>query len=260
MEKLTNYLKQYDKLAIALSGGVDSACLLREAVSAIGPSNVLAVTAETDFTPRRELELAKKIAELADTEHRIIPVDVLAAPQVAENGMERCYYCKRAIFTAIQQEAWLHGCAAVADGSNADDLSDYRPGMRALKELKIVSPFIECGMGKKEIYQLSGGLPTEKLPAYACLATRIPMDVPITLTALEQIESAEDALHKLGMIDVRVRHHGEVARIEVPKEKMKEYLESADAMEAAVKDAGFRYVSLDLGGYKKGNMNTLKQE
>lgn len=255
MEKLSNYLKQYDKLAVALSGGVDSACLLREAVSAIGPSNVLAITAETDFTPRRELALAKRIAELADTEHRIIPVDVLAVPQVAENGPERCYYCKRAIFSAIQQEAWLNGCAAVADGSNADDLGDYRPGMRALEELGIVSPFLACGMGKKEIYELSGGLPTEKLPAYACLATRIPTDTPITLTALGQIEDAEDALHAMGMIDIRVRHHGDVARIEVPKEKMEAYLKRAEEIESAVKGVGFRYVSLDLGGYKKGNMN-----
>ena len=164
MEKLADFLKQYDKIAVALSGGVDSACLLKEAVSALGPSNVLALTAETDFIPRRELNLAKRIAELAGTEHRIVPVDTLTIPEVVANGPERCYYCKRAIFSALQQEAWLHGCAAIADGTNVDDFDDYRPGLRALEELDIISPFLECGMGKKEIYALSGGLPTEKLP------------------------------------------------------------------------------------------------
>jgi len=253
--ELSAYLKQFERLAVALSGGVDSALLLREAVSALGVERVLAVTVTSELTPAHEIRMAANVARLAGAEHAIVPISALDDPMIRENGPERCYYCKHRIFQAIREEAWMRGFDVIADGTNADDADDYRPGRRALAELDVVSPFAACGMGKAEIYALSHGMPTESLPAYACLATRIPMGTPITEEALLKIEAAEEALHRLGFRAVRVRCHGDAARIEVPPEQLEAVFAKREAIAGAVLESGFRYAALDLMGYRKGSMN-----
>ncbi len=254
-QSLHAYLKQFDSLAVAVSGGVDSALLLREAASCLGTERVLALTVKSEFTPAHEIAMAKRAAKLADVEHVLLEVCALDDEMIADNGPLRCYYCKRRLFLAMRDEAWLRGYLTLCDGTNADDEGDYRPGRRALEELEIVSPFLSCGMGKKEIYALSHGMPTQALPAYACLATRIPTGTPITLDALYKVEAAEDAIRALGFPAVRVRCHGDLARIELAPDRLEEGFSKREALAKAVIDAGFAYASLDLLGYRRGSMN-----
>ena len=191
--------------------------------------------------------------------HIEVGVDQLAVPGFAENGPERCYYCKLALFETVQEMAALHHCAYVADGANVDDEGDYRPGMKATAELGIQSPFRQVGLTKDELRQLSQefGLFTWNKPSYACLASRIPYGEPITATKLQMIEAAEQALLDLGFAEMRVRYHGGLARIEVPQVAIERIAqpELRQKVVAALKAAGFTYISLDLEGFRSGSMN-----
>ncbi len=257
-EALRTWLGGLDALAVAFSGGVDSTFLLKVAHDVLG-RRALAITVAAAVHPRAELDEARQIASEIGARHEIVEVDALAMPAFQHNPPDRCYRCKREVFTRIKETAAVHGIAVVADGTNADDMGDDRPGLRALEELGVVAPLRDAGLTKAEIRELSRdiGLPTWDKPAYACLATRFPHGAEITADALQRVERAEAALQELGFKLSRVRHHGDVARIEVAPADVARIAapETAAEVTAKLRAAGFRYVTLDLEGYRVGSMS-----
>lgn len=251
-EVLYERLRQFGSLAVAFSGGVDSTFLLKAASDAL-PGRVLALTVLAPYIPKWEIMEAAELASSMQVPHYIIQASTL--PALVVNPPERCYICKKALFGILIDEAKKRGFQDIADGTNADDAFDYRPGRKALKELNVHSPLLEAGLGKKEIRKLSAilGLPTADKPAYACLLTRIPHNTPVTDDILRRIEEAEKQLHKFGFRDVRVRHHGDIARIEVPEKSIPSLIASPDMGEIIthLKHLGYRYVTLDLEGYRR---------
>ena len=258
-QALLSLLRSYGRVGVGFSGGVDSTFLLWAALRALGRENVLAVIADTPTLPRREFAEALRMAEQLGAQASVVRTRELDDPAYAANPPERCYICKAHIFSLISDEAAAKGFDVVLDGSNADDAGDYRPGRRAALELGVKSPLEEIGAGKQEIRAWSedAGLPTARKPAMACLASRIPFGTPVTAEALAQIERAEAALHDLGFPHCRVRHHGEVARVEVPEGDIARLLEPRLRQQVAqsVKAAGYRFAALDLLGYRMGSLN-----
>ena len=256
-EKLLAYLKEHGGAVIGFSGGVDSTFLLYAAHEAMADM-CLAVTIRSAFSPQDELAKIEKLVKRIGARHRYIDVDVLGIPRVAENGTERCYYCKQALFGRIQAVAQETGCV-VMDGSNADDVKDVRPGRRALRELGVESPLEELEWTKEEIRRASKalGLPTWDAPSMACLASRVPYGEAIMQDKLAAVDKAETFLRRLGIGQLRVRHHGDTARIEVTPGDMERVMQHREAIVGACQDAGFRFAALDLHGFKSGNMNAL---
>ena len=258
-KRLRALLKGYGRVAIGFSGGVDSTLLLRVAVDELGAGNVMPVIADTPSLPRKEFEAALKLAEAMGVSCTVIDPDELSDPEYAANPADRCYFCKKHLFALIAKTAAEKGVEAVLDGNNADDSGDYRPGRRAALELGVKSPLMEAGLTKAEIRVLSSraGLPTADKPAMACLASRIPYGTPVTAEVLAQVERAEDTLRMAGFAQCRVRHHGDVARIEVAVAEFPRLLGSdvRESVVRGVKAAGYSYVTLDLQGYRMGSMN-----
>ncbi|MDD4016878.1 MAG: ATP-dependent sacrificial sulfur transferase LarE [Kiritimatiellae bacterium] len=252
-------LRAYGRVALGFSGGVDSTLLLRVALDVLGPGNVLAVIADTPSLPRKELAEALRLAETMGTECVVVDPGELNDPDYAANPADRCYFCKKRLFGCIAGAAGERGFAQVLDGSNADDAGDYRPGRRAADELGVKSPLMEAGLTKAEIRALSrnAALPTADKPAMACLASRIPYGTPVTVGVLAQVERAEEVLRAAGFAQCRVRHHGEVARIEVAIADLPRLLEESvrEAVVRGIQAAGYRYVTLDLQGYRMGSLN-----
>jgi len=260
LKLLKENIKSLKKLTVAFSGGVDSTFLLKVAHEVLN-DRVLAVTARTGTFPEREFREAEKYVESLGVQHRVLLFDEFQVPGFSDNPPDRCYLCKKALFGQIQKISQEHGIDHVADGSNKDDLSDYRPGMKAVKELGIISPLQEVGLTKEDIRILSRamGLPTWNKPALACLATRFPVGDKITKEKLQMVDQAEEYLFGLGFDQVRVRCHGNLARIEVTKDDRKRFFDTdvMDRIHSELKKIGFHYVSLDLQGYRTGSMNTL---
>lgn len=254
--KLLNILRSTGGLAVAFSGGVDSAFLVYAAHEALG-GKLLAITAVTQSYPRHEAADAARILSQYGVKHEEITLDQLAIPGFCENGAERCYYCKYALFSEIKAEAAKHGITAVADGANTDDENDYRPGMRATAELGILSPLRSAGFSKLDIREASKelGIFTWNKPSYACLASRIPYGEEITAEKLAMVEKAEQALLDMGFKEVRVRCHGKLARIEVAENDFAKAAAHRKEIAAAVKNAGFLYAALDLEGFRSGSLN-----
>jgi uncharacterized protein len=257
VERLLDNLRRLGGVVVALSGGVDSAVLLAAASEACG--SVLAVTASSPIHPQRELEQARRLADLAGCEHMTLKSDELRNPLFTDNPLERCYHCKRQLFLSLRRLAEERGFQAVVEGSNVDDLSDFRPGEKALMELGIVSPLRQADLTKAEIRELAGwaGLPNAAQPSSACLASRFPYGVEITADALAAVERLEDALIGMGFSQVRVRYHGDLVRIEVEPESIGRF-SAADIRDRVVQAArreGFRFVTLDLQGYRRGSLN-----
>lgn len=259
--KLKQILERYDNLGIAFSGGVDSTFLL--AFASRLQSIHFKVTALTvnasNFAPD-EIDYAKEFCLENGINHIIIDIDFSQIDGFKENSRERCYYCKRSIFSYVKKMAHIHGITAIADGTNLDDDSDFRPGKKALLELGIVSPLKEACLTKDEIRQAlkDMGISIWNKPAFACLASRIPYGEEITESKLSSIYKVEKAIRELGFSQVRVRHHGEIARIELLPEDIPSFA-TPDIMakiNQIALDAGFSFVALDLSGYKMGNMNT----
>jgi uncharacterized protein len=252
-------LRGYGRVAIGFSGGVDSTLLLRVALDVLGAENVLPVLADTPSLPRSELEEAMRLAAGMSAACTVINPDELSDPRYAANPADRCYYCKKHLFQHIAEVAQARGFGVVLDGNNADDAGDYRPGRRAAQELGVKSPLMEAGLTKDEIRALSAraGLPTAEKPAMACLASRIPYGTPVTAEVLGQVERAEAALRDAGFGQCRVRHHGEVARIEVPVNELARLVGAGDRERVvqSVKAAGYRFVTVDLQGYRTGSLN-----
>jgi len=257
---LKNYLKEIGNLCIAFSGGVDSTFLLAVAHEVLG-DNAMAVTVRSSMYTQREYEEAVKFAARLRVKHIIIDADEYGIKEFVDNTEDRCYYCKYAIFSKIIDTARKEGISNVADGSNASDVHDFRPGMRAIKELRVLSPLKEQRLTKDEIRVLSHqmDLPTWNKPSFACLASRIPYGIPITPDKLKMVEMCEDYLFSLGFQQFRVRYHGSLAKIEVlPKEQNRFFDKMlCEKVVKKFKEAGFQYITLDLEGYRTGSMNEV---
>lgn len=261
-EKLVKNLRQLEKVLVAFSGGVDSTFLLQAAKDALGKENVIAVTVISPYIPKWEVEEARQLAKAMDLRHEFITVGII--DEIKNNPEDRCYLCKKAIFGKILEYAQKENIKYVIDGTNKDDLKDYRPGLKALKELQVVSPLKESDMTKEDIRTMSKklNLSTWDKAAYACLLTRIPYGSQIKVKDLERIEKAEVFLMNLGFKALRVRSHGELARIEIGSQELEQILDIdlMDKISKGLKEAGFSYVTLDMQGYKMGGYKVKSKE
>jgi uncharacterized protein len=255
--QLEAVLADCGSVVIGYSGGADSTLLLKKAIDVLGPDRVLAVTAASATYDPEEVDEATRLAAGLGASHVRLQSTELEAEGFVQNPPERCYYCKADLYGDLQRLAAEHGYETVIDGSHADDALDYRPGLKALDERGIVSPLKESGFTKHDIRALSRqlGLPTADKPANACLASRFPYGQAITVPELERVGRAERVLREAGFHIVRVRHHGDVARIEVPPGDRHRLLEAVDVIVPALKRLGYVWVSCDLQGYRSGSMN-----
>lgn len=254
--RLLAILAEMGSVAIGYSGGVDSTFLVKVAHEVLG-DNALAVTAQSGSIPRRELDEAVRMARDIGISHLIIESRELENPNYASNPDNRCFFCKSELFARMAEVARERGIRWMAYGENFDDQTDYRPGSQAAREWGARAPLREAGLTKIDIRELSRrrGLPTWDKPAFACLASRFPYGTPITAEKLAQVEAAEDLLWGLGFRQFRVRHHGDIARLELHPADMSAALEEREAIVGRLKELGFTYVSLDLQGYRMGSMN-----
>lgn len=258
MDRLREIIRGLESVCIAFSGGVDSTFLTKISKDLLG-ENVLAVTATSPAYPEREVLEAIELAKELGVRHLLIESGEMEIPAFSDNRPDRCYHCKTDLFRRLKELANEYGLKHVIDGSNYDDSVDYRPGRKAALERGVKSPLYEAGLTKKEIRLLSKkmGLRTWNKPSFACLSSRIPYNERITIEKLRQIEEAEDLLRGLGLSQFRVRHHNEIARIEVMPEEFLQILNNRAVIIERLKALGFLYITLDLTGYRTGSMNEV---
>ena len=259
LERLRRILKKTGGCAVAFSGGVDSSVVLSASYEVLG-DRCLAVIATSSTYPEREFKRALEWVERVGIPHVVIASEELDIPEFSCNPTDRCYYCKKELFEKIGEQARSHGLSHVADGSNADDVGDYRPGMTAARELKVLSPLKEAGLTKDDVRTLAREvyrLPVADKPSMACLASRFPYGSEITRSKLGQVEQIEIFLEQQGFRVFRARHHGDILRLELGPEEMATMLNGDLRQEFILlaKELGFTYVTLDLEGYRTGSMN-----
>lgn len=244
---------------MAFSGGVDSTFLLKAAIDTLGQENVLAVTADSETYPSRELEEARKLAKLIGAHHMVVETSELAIPGYIENDRNRCYFCKNSLFEHLIPIMEKQGFENVVYGVIADDLNEYRPGMKAAKEKGVRGPLQEANLFKEEIRELSRerNLPTWDKPSFACLSSRIAYGETITQAKLTKVDKSEAYLISLGIRQVRVRTHQDMARIEVEPKDMAIIMENHEEIAKKLQEFGYQYTTLDLTGYKSGSMNKV---
>jgi len=258
---LVAYFENLGRCIIAFSGGVDSAVVAKAAFLALG-ENALAVTADSPSLARAELEEASQVASLIGITHRIVATNELAREEYVRNAADRCYHCKTELYDHLEQIARDEGVATIVNGANTDDLGDYRPGMQAAAEFRVVSPLIECGYNKQSVRQLAAHwqLPIWDKPASPCLASRIAYGEEVSPDRLAMIEDAERFLKERGFRNVRVRYHrGDLARVELPADELERLCEPSlrEALNKHFTDLGFKFITLDLQGFRSGSLNAL---
>ncbi|MCP4592708.1 MAG: ATP-dependent sacrificial sulfur transferase LarE [bacterium] len=260
--QMQDVLRTLRKVAVAFSAGVDSTFLLTAAVDTLGADNVLAITGKSDSLIREEFEECRRVTAELGVAHVVIDTDELSNPAYARNAPDRCYHCKSTLFDQaaayLQEHSFPH---VILAGTNADDLGDWRPGIRAASERGVRSPAAEVGLTKSDIRTLSGewGLPTSDKPASPCLASRIAYGEEVTAEKLQVIADAERFLRELGLREFRVRHHGNLARIEVPPDRIAELAqpEFRESIDRRLRELGFTFVALDLRGFRSGSLNEV---
>ncbi len=259
LDRLKALLRGYGRLAVAFSGGVDSTFLLATAVEALGAHAVLALTAQAPNFPAAEDSFAARFCAERDVEQVLVPVKLLELDGFTDNSPERCYHCKTEILSKLGAAATDLGFTIIADGGNVDDLGDYRPGLKAVREAGVVSPLAEAGFSKGEVRASLKEMGVEiwDKPAAACLASRVPYGTSITGDILTRVEAAESFLAGLGFIGVRVRHHGDLARIEVQGDDRVRLFDPAvnGPIAARLKELGYDFIAVDLQGYRTGSLN-----
>ena len=255
---LESILGKLESVVVAYSGGVDSALLLALASKVLGP-NVIAATGESESLPVREMKQAKELALDLGIEHRIIPTQEMSSKNYVSNPQNRCYHCKTELYEKLRNFANKLKFKNIINGINLDDMDDYRPGILAAKEANIISPLRDAGFNKKNIRELAHliNLPVWGKPAAACLSSRIPFSQPITPEKLKMIEKAEDYLISFNFLQVRVRHHGDIARIELPSEDIPRFFleKISEKVGPKFRKLGFKFVTVDLDGYLSGSFN-----
>jgi pyridinium-3,5-biscarboxylic acid mononucleotide sulfurtransferase len=257
--ELERIVAPHGSALVAFSGGVDSSLALAVAARALPKGKVLAVTSNNETYLPSELDLARDLADSLGVEHLVVNTRELDDPNYASNPTNRCYFCKITLYSDLARIAGEKGYACVVDGANKDDEGDYRPGRKAAKELGVVSPLSLAGVGKAEVRELARhlGLPTWDKPALACLSSRFPYGQEITPEKLAQVARAEEFMRSRGYGQVRVRHHGEIARLEVGPGEMERAFAEREEISAELKTVGFLYVTLDLAGYTPGSLNAV---
>jgi pyridinium-3,5-biscarboxylic acid mononucleotide sulfurtransferase len=258
LERLRGIFAPMRSVMVAFSGGVDSTFVLRVAHDVLG-ARMLALTTTSPTMPDDDRRSALEMARMIGARHLVVDSNELDVPGYAENPLNRCYLCKHNLFTVCEAKARELGIEEIVDGLNLDDLHDYRPGIKAAGEKRVRHPLVEAGLTKAEIRELSRalGLPTWDRPASPCLSSRFPYGTRITLEGLEQVERGEQFLHGIGFRVARVRHHGEVARLEVEQRDIARLLEPAtrDSVDRELRKLGFRFVTVDLKGFRSGSLN-----
>ena len=262
LEELEEIVAPYGSALVAFSGGVDSSLALAVAARALPKDRVLAVTSNNETYLPSELGLAEELASSLGVEHLVVNTRELDDPSYASNPTNRCYFCKSTLYSDLARMAGEKDYACVVDGANRDDEGDYRPGRRAAKELGVVSPLSLAGVGKAEVRELAKylGLASWDKPALACLSSRFPYGQEITPEKLAQVARAEEFLRSRGYRQVRVRHHGEIARLEVGEGELERAFAERAEISAELVEAGFLYVTLDLAGYRSGSLNATLQK
>ena len=258
LEDLKEIIKTLDSVVIAFSGGVDSTLLSKIAFDVLG-DKALAVTARSETYTKSELEDAIKLAKKIGIKHEVIVSEELDIPEFSHNPANRCYYCKKELLKKLKEIAEAHDFKYIIEGANFDDTDDYRPGMRAVEEMGVRSPLKEVKLTKAEIRELSKqfGLPTWDKPSAACLASRFPYGTEITREKLNVVGEAEVFLKSFDIRQLRVRHHDQIARIEVAEKDMEILLQNREQIVSKLKELGFTYVTMDLQGYRRGSMNEI---